>query len=127
MKEKTPQCPYCEKPAFLVTGAVIYPHRPELHPLKFWNCPECKAYTGCHANSPVNKPKGRLANAELRKLKMEAHAAFDPLWKTGRMSRSDAYGILADRLGIKMSKCHIGFFDEAQCRRVVEICKEEWS
>lgn len=123
----SPLCPYCRNQAFLVTGAVIYPYRTDLHSLKFWNCPPCKAYVGCHKNSEENIPLGRLANAELRILKQKAHAAFDPKWKTGRMKRSDAYGILADRLGIKKKDCHIGWFDEDTCKRVIEISEEGWT
>lgn len=122
-----PACSYCSRQAFLVSGEVIYPHRKDLAYLKFWNCQPCGAYVGCHKNSKDFKPLGRLANAELRKLKMLAHAAFDPKWKTGRMRRSEAYGILADRLGIKKKDCHIGMFDEETCRRVIEISNEDWS
>jgi hypothetical protein len=124
---KAPLCTYCKNPAFLVSGEIIYPHRHDLFSLKFWNCPPCKAYVGCHKNTKDHKPFGILANAELRKLKSMAHAAFDPKWKSGRMRRSEAYGILADRLGIKKKDCHIGEFDESMCRRVIEISNEDWS
>lgn len=126
MSQAQPQCDYCKNPAILVSGQVIYPHRNDLYSLKFWNCIPCKAYVGCHKNSKDHKPLGRLANAELRKLKSLAHTAFDPKWKTGGMSRKDAYAILADRLGIKRKDCHIGMFDEETCRRVIEISNEDW-
>ena len=64
-------------------------------------------------------PLGRLANAELRRAKSAAHAAFDPLWKSKRMKRRDAYGWLARELGISRDNCHIGMFDIAACRAVV--------
>jgi hypothetical protein len=70
------------------------------------------------------RPLGRLSNAEGRMLKVAAHASFDPLWKNGLKSRSAAYAWLAKQLGIAVEDCHIGQFDEAQCRRVVEICRE---
>lgn len=128
---KGPICDYCKNPAILVTGQVIYPHRPDLFKKKFWNCVPCKAYVGCHPVSNHHKtddvPLGRLANVELRKLKSLAHAAFDPKWKTGILRRKEAYGILADRLGIKRKDCHIGMFDEETCRRVIEISNEDWS
>ena len=41
-------CPYCSRRAMLVTGQVIYPHRPDLHDLNFWLCDHCKAYVGTH-------------------------------------------------------------------------------
>jgi hypothetical protein len=124
------KCAYCDGHAHLVTGAVIYPHRPDLASKKFWNCGPCKAYVGCHPISKHHKtddvPLGRLANAELRKLKSLAHAAFDPKWRFGGFTRKEAYGILADRLGIKRKDCHIGMFDEKTCREVIEISQEDW-
>lgn len=122
-----PFCHKCNSKAFLVGGNVIYPHRPDLASKKFWNCPPCKAYVGCHPEPPGNIALGRLADVVLRRLKSEAHAAFDPKWKHGKMTRSEAYGILADRLGIKKKDCHIGWFDEETCKKVIELCKEDWS
>ena len=118
----TVTCPYCNTPAQLVDGMAIYPHRPDLAHLKFWLCAPCDAWTGTHANSRDHKPKGRLANAELRRARISAHAAFDPLWKTGPMSRGEAYRWLKDKLGLE-SQPHIGFMDADGCRRVVDACK----
>ena len=122
-----PNCPYCAAAAELVTGAEIYPHRPDLAALQFWQCKPCDAFVGCHkADSGYGdgtRPLGRLANAALRKAKMRAHAAFDPLWKTRQMGRRNAYALLARKLGIPVEQAHIGEFDEAMCARVVEVCK----
>ncbi len=74
------------------------------------------------ARALLNPPL-RLANAELRAAKQEAHAAFDPIWKTGRLSRTDAYLWLARQLGIPSASAHIGMFDVAMCQRVVEVCR----
>lgn len=114
-------CPYCSRPALLVGGKAIYPHRPDLYEKQFYQCAPCGAYVGCHPGT--TKPLGRLANAELRQAKMEAHAAFDPVWKEGGKRRSDAYAGLAKQLGISKDDCHIGMFDVELCRRVVEICR----
>jgi hypothetical protein len=131
-----PTCPYCTKPATLTTGAAIYPHRPDLSEKKFWRCVACRAYVGCHrhnarvfvggtyAISDGTLPLGRLANAELRKTKQAAHAAFDPLWRSGDMSRAMAYGWLSDKLGIPYEQCHIGMFDIDQCKAVIAAVKE---
>lgn len=121
-------CDYCGNAAELVSGKVIYPHRPDLLRLKFWNCAPCKAYVGCHkkegGNGDGTNPLGRLANAELRAAKNQAHAAFDPLWRERGMKRGAAYGWLADKLGIHKSECHIGMMDVPMCRRVVAACSE---
>lgn len=115
------KCPYCKSDANLVMGHEIYPHRLDLADLKMWACLPCDARVGTHKNSPEHKPLGRLANAELRKAKMAAHAAFDPLWKSGRMSRKKAYSMLAERMSIPKDQAHIGMFDVDQCKAVVTI------
>jgi hypothetical protein len=126
MAKKKTFCPYCKNDAALVTGREVYPHRSDLHGRMFWMCSPCKAWVGCHVGSKGHKPLGRLANAELRILKQQAHAVFDPIWKHSRsISRKDAYAILADKLGIPVKECHIGYFDEERCRKVIQICKEE--
>lgn len=48
-------CPYCGKPAQLVGGDVIYPHREDLHEKKFWLCTPCNAYVGCHRIQELDK------------------------------------------------------------------------
>lgn len=120
-------CDYCLRPAVLIrAGEPHYPYRRDYGPV--WACPPCDAWCGCHEGT--ENALGRLANAELRQAKIDAHAAFDPLWKAkmdrDRCSKSQArkagYRWLADQLGISWRKCHIGEMDVLQCRRVVEIC-----
>lgn len=128
-------CPYCDKPAMLVTGLSIYPRREDLAGLKFWLCRPCDAYVGCHKKgvwlgpggqkSDGTLPLGRLANAALRRAKSDAHAAFDPLWRSRGMTRAAAYKWLAHKVGMHSSECHIGMMDEAQCKRVVEACLQK--
>lgn len=115
-------CDYCQEPPELVTGKAIYPHRKDLYSKQFWLCNNCGAYVGTHKNSPGHKPLGRLANAELRLAKGEAHSAFDPLWRTGARTRTEAYNWLANQLGIQIYDCHIGMFNVATCKRVVDVC-----
>lgn len=117
LKPKAVKCPYCGQQSELTTGAVLYPHRPDLHDLRFYRCAPCGAWVGCHKGT-LN-PLGRLANADLRKAKGRAHEAFDPLWKSGLLPRHEAYGELASELGISRERCHIGYFDVAECERVI--------
>ena len=114
-------CDYCQREAELVTGAVIYPHRPDLALKSFYRCQPCGAHVGCHPGT-IN-PLGRLANAELRAAKQRAHAAFDPLWRSGKMTRGTAYAKLSDALGIPQQECHIGMMDVATCGRVVAVAR----
>jgi len=54
----------------------------------------------------------------------EAHAAFDPLWKSGKFTRTAAYKWLATQMGVRTEDCHMEMFNVAQCRKVVEICRD---
>lgn len=116
------KCPYCGADAELSTGYKVYPHRPDLASLKIWACFPCDAWVGTHKNSPNNAPLGRLANAELRVAKRKAHAAFDPLWKSGQMSRKKAYALLSEKMKLKPEDTHIGMFDVEQCKVVIMLC-----
>lgn len=116
-------CPYCSGEVQKVRGEKIYPHRPDLHRLKFFLCGPCDAYVGCHAKGKGFKPLGRLANKELRQWKMRAHKEFDPIWRSGRMNRYEAYKWLAEQMGKTSRECHIGKFDVGDCMRVIEIVK----
>ena len=116
-----PVCDYCNRPAQLVGGDTIYPHRPDLYSKQFWYCSDCAAWVGVHAGG--TRPLGRLANKELRLAKMRAHSAFDPMYRSGTMKRNSAYKWLADTLGIPRSECHIGMMGPDMCGRVVEACK----
>lgn len=117
------KCQYCENDAELVTGEEVYPHLPHLHANKIWRCVPCKAWVGCHKGT--DKPMGRLANAELRKAKMEAHAIFDPIWREGKRTRKEAYQWLAEKLNMPFKKCHIGYFDVDKCNQVVAVCRTD--
>jgi hypothetical protein len=118
------KCPYCVQDAKLVTGEEIYPKRPDLHKKKYWLCSACGAYVGCHGDT--DKPLGRLADAQLRALKIKAHIALDRLWKNGHMSRTYAYLWLAEQLGIAECECHIGMFSTQRCKDVITLCNEKY-
>lgn len=115
-------CDYCGEKAELVDSRVIY-GRSYGH--KVWLCRKCMAYVCCHKGT--DKPLGRLANAELRYWKRRAHDAFDPLWKYGRFRgyRNAAYAWLAQKMCLPVEKTHIGMFDVAQCKKVIEIIKND--
>lgn len=125
-------CPYCKRSAALVTGDKVYPHRPDLFDKWFWLCEPCGAWVGCHPRTNRKghvgledgmQPLGRLANAQLRRAKQAAHAAFDPIWKSGEMSRASAYKWLSVAIGISRQNCHIGMMDVDACNAVVEAVK----
>jgi len=113
-------CQYCGETALLVSGAIIYPHRPDLKENMFWWCRDCKAWVGCHEQSL--EPVGALANAELRLAKSEAHSLFDPLWRKGTLSRSDAYRWLSQQMKLPPRECHIALFNVKQCHEAALHC-----
>ena len=115
------KCPYCNQDTKLVTGKVIYPHRPDLYDRHFYLCKPCNAYVGTHKKT--SEPLGKPANLELRIARRKAHAALDPIWQESEtIKRSDVYAALAKALNISRDDCHIGQFDIEMCQKVIEIC-----
>jgi len=81
----------------------------------FYGCtgyPECRAAHGAHADG---RPLGTPADAATKKLRIEAHAVFDRLWKGGSMSRSAAYRWLREAMELSEAEAHIGRFTSEQC------------
>lgn len=114
-------CDYCGRRAEYVDSKVIYGKSYGM----IYLCRHCDAYVGVHKET--DKPLGRLADAELRRWKRDAHEAFDPLWKCGRFRgrRNAAYQWLSERLGLPVEKTHIGMFDVCLCEKTVQICLTE--
>ena len=59
-----------------------------------------------------------LVDADTHNARMAAHRAFDSLWQRHGFSRSEAYRLLATRLGIPPRRCHMKQMDAATARRV---------
>lgn len=118
------KCPYCGANVVLRDSHFVYHNNKNYG--KMWVCsnfPQCDSYVGCHPGTDI--PLGRLADSVLRREKHKAHDAFDTLWKSGLMTRKEAYIWLSAMLHIPQEECHIGMFDVKMCRRVVEICKKQ--
>jgi hypothetical protein len=111
-------CPYCGKEPEFVDSEIVYGKSYGM----IYLCRTCKAYVGVHKGT--DKPLGRLANTELREYKKKAHTAFDPLWKSRRMKRKQAYKWLSEQLSLPESETHIGMFDIDMCKKVIEVCSE---
>lgn len=113
-KEVEVICPYCSQPAKWVDNAEIYGRRYGTSYMMYY-CKPCDAYVGCHQNT--RQPLGVLANKELREWRKKAHAVFDPLWKTKKMNRQDAYHLLYEKTG---KWIHMGESDIETCKLVIE-------
>lgn len=64
---------------------------------------------------------GTVADSKLREKRREAHQAIDPIWKSGKLSRSEVYKQLSVHLGIDPEKCHIAMFDFETCNLVIDF------
>lgn len=89
-------------------------------------CEDCGASVGCHPNTYL--PLGRMTDRYTRKLRARAHEAFDPLWRSGLMTRTAAYNWLAHELNIEPQDCHISWLTREQLKtvetRAIEYYKE---
>lgn len=83
--------------AELVTGDVIYPHRPDLKDKMFYRCPHCGGYVGCHPHT-IN-PLGVIPTEEIRKGRLYVHNIIDPLWKKKLIKRGEIYRRLSEAVG----------------------------
>lgn len=116
------RCPYCG-------GAVIYRsadgiYRDNSQGTMLYVCshyPSCDAYVRTHAGTKI--PVGSMANNELRKLRKTAHRYFDQLYKSGIMSKDDAYCWLASIIDAPLSHAHIGYLSEYYCNQVIQQSK----
>ena len=106
-------CCKCNKTvnAGLQKGDKIYPHRPDLYKKNFWVCPHCGNYVGCHGTS--NRPLGCIPTYEIKLARMKIHSKLDPLWKSGKITRTTAYRLISKKLGYTY---HTG------CTRSVQEC-----
>lgn len=86
----------------------------------FFGCsrfPECDVIRDCRYDF---SPSPEWSDGITRAARVRAHATFDVLWKSGAMSRDDAYAWLASRLGVE--RIHMKKLTLAECARVVEVC-----
>lgn len=91
-------CPKCNKPAPWVENKEKY-GRNFGKSFMCYFCRPCGTYVGCHNNT--RDPLGIMADSYTMKLRRNAHANFDKLWKNGQMTRSEAYRRLKEKFGIE--------------------------
>jgi len=112
-------CPYCGKKAVLRDAAYVYGENAIVtHLYVCTGYPECDAFVGVHKDNLM--PLGNLADAFLRRRRIEAHKKFDLLWKKGIFSRRQAYKWMQDKFCLSEPNAHIGFFNEHMCDRLIE-------
>lgn len=123
MKRVNIKCPYCGSRAFLRPAAVVYGPNALDPTARYYVCaryPACNSYVAAHKHSL--RPMGTLADGALRHKRIEAHTAFNRLWRDGLMSKRQAYLWLQAKLGLPEREAHIGKFSEFRCQQVIELC-----
>lgn len=123
MRTRILRCPYCNYEADLVDSKKVYGKSFGLIYL-CRNYPECDAFVGVHQGT--QNPLGTMANSTLRRLRILCHELFDAKWKNeskenGKAKRIELYKNLAKIMNITGKKAHFGNFDEAQCRKFLQI------
>lgn len=119
-------CCNCNKDtdAKLVKGNIVYPHRPDLSHLYFWQCPACKGFVGTHKNSPEHKPLGCIPTKELKSARKKLHFYMDRLWKSGNIKRSKLYAEISTYVGYTYHNGETRSIDE--CEKVLNYIKEKY-
>ena len=59
-----------------------------------------------------------LVDSETHEMRKIAHSVFDRLWKVDGYSRSRAYQVLSEELGIPRELCHVKMFNKEQAAGV---------
>ena len=79
--------------------------------------PACDSYVMAHPHNHM--PMGSLAGPELRKLRQETHRQFDQLFRSGLMTRTQAYQWLGHIVQAPRAHAHIGHLGDYYCREVI--------
>lgn len=117
--------------AELVGGEKIYPHRPDLYGLKFYQCPRCKNYVGTHKQWGKGtdgrqyniRALGCIPTPELKNARHKIHEILDPLWKGKRSgTRKRLYKTLSDELGYEYHTANTRTIEE--CRTVYKLIQK---
>lgn len=109
--------------ARLTSVVEIYPHRKDLNNIPFWRCDSCGNFVGCH-HKTKNKtnPLGCIPTPEIKKARQLIHSILDPLWKSGKISRSGIYSKISERVGKSYHTAQIRSIEEA--REIYKIVRE---
>ncbi len=119
-------CIGCDKEieARLTTGKEMYPHRADLAEMQFWKCDTCGSFVGCHKGS--TRPLGYLASQEIKTWRKNIHMILDPLWKSKKIGRSQAYAYIGNRIGRTYHTAEIYSVEEGkQIYEIVKTLKEK--
>ena len=89
---------------------------------KFLGCrqfPTCKGTHSVHQDT--GQPMGTPADKATKEARIKAHASFDTLWKSGVLTRQQAYKWMRQTMGLDGKTGHIGAFTKEQCVRLIAL------
>lgn len=124
MKVPTVRCPYCRAKATLHPANYVFGKDAKPGSLLYVcdRYPACDSYVGAHQKTKL--PMGSLADGDLRHKRIEAHKAFDWMWKSGLMTKSQAYKWMQAKLGIRSDYAHIAKFSYYMCDQLIAACSQ---
>lgn len=121
MQPYTLICPSCGILAEFVDDKTLYGK--DFGGKMFYWCPKCNARVGTHEGTPI--PMGTMAGPLTLELRKKCHEAFDKKWKSGEMTRDEAYAWLAQVMQLSPESAHIAKFNGRQCNRLLWLLNQE--
>lgn len=112
----------------LTDGIEIYPSRHDLAELPFWKCDTCGNFVGCHHKTKDRtKPLGCIPTPQIKNARKHIHELIDPIYRSGRMKRSELYAEISQRVGWNYHTADIRSVEDARIvyRAVLELKKEK--
>lgn len=126
-KRKQIRCPYCGAKATLRPSSAVYGDAAKTDGYLYVcnRYPKCDSYVGAHKKTKL--PMGTLANGDLRNKRIQAHKAFDWMWKSGLMTKWQAYKWMQGKLDLSDEQAHIAMFSEYMCDRLIAECNKAYA
>lgn len=126
-KRKQIRCPYCGAKATLRPSSAVYGDAAKTDGYLYVcdRYPKCDSYVGAHKKTKL--PMGTLANGDLRNKRIQAHKAFDWMWKYGLMTKWQAYKWMQGKLDLSDEQAHIAMFSEYMCDRLIAECNKAYA
>lgn len=115
------ECEHCGSPVQVAHHKQVYGRSYGDWPW-LYKCEGCRAYVGMHPFT--NIPLGTLATSEIRQARKHCKSPFESLYKSGRLTRSEAYERLAEKLGIEKEQCHFGWFNVEMCQKAENASRQ---
>lgn len=127
LKKRTIHCPYCGAKATLHPSRYVYGDTAKTNGFVYVcdRYPRCDAYVSAHRKS--RQPMGTLADRDLRNKRIQAHKAFDRMWKSGHMKKWQAYKWMQGVLDLDERQAHIAMFSEYMCDQLISVCNRAYS